>query len=63
MTCVRADLREIHLANQRQTSSHEVWRCPCGQHQVWLPTGIGSGRRGMVGKAVKALSCLPEGWL
>jgi len=43
--------------------SHEVWTCPCGQHQVSLPTGHRVQSPGMVGKAIKSLTCLPKGWL
>jgi hypothetical protein len=42
--------------------SHEKWVCPCGQHMVIIPNHR-TVSPGVVGDAIKKLTCLPGGWL
>ena len=43
------------------SGGHERWACPCGQHLAIVPRHEMSA--GVVGKTIKSITCLNEGWL
>lgn len=59
---VRA-LRRHGCTSRAGRGSHEIWYCPCGAHQVSLPTGHRGISPGLVGKLIRTFECLAKGWL
>ncbi|NJC71238.1 type II toxin-antitoxin system HicA family toxin [Planosporangium thailandense] len=59
---IEAALTKHDCAWLRSGGQHDIWICPCGQHQAPVPrhTTISAG---VVASIEKKLSCLPRGWL
>lgn len=60
---VTTALRKQGCTSRQGKGSHAVWTCPCGHDTVTMADGHNTTSPGMVGKAIKSLICLPEGWL
>ena len=44
------------------SATHELWTCPCGAHQVPVPTQVQQLSPGVAAHIVHELACLPSGW-
>ena len=46
----------------RDKGDHEVWGCPCGEHQTSLPRH-NTITAGVIRAMTRHMACLPKGWL